>query len=260
MINFGIAQGGNFQNALATGLQLGQMARARQDQKEQRNALAAFVTSPSDETAAAVAPHNPELAYRYKQDQMAAQAKKEEAQLIQAAMSEDPNTRQAAMRSLATQKFDVWKTLSAEQKEQAEKEAKLYASAALEVLAAPAGERSQRLLGYAQQLQSPEIAQIAQLPPEQQDAALRAAIAEGEMINELIAIERPQFMTVPMTDSLVNVKDPAAIAQIASERNQQASDFTDGTVIENDAGERMILRNGQWVPMGGAASNGSGGF
>ena len=40
MINWGaLQQGGGFQNALATGLQLGQMARQRQDEREYRNAL-----------------------------------------------------------------------------------------------------------------------------------------------------------------------------------------------------------------------------
>lgn len=39
-INWGLAQGGGgFQNALATGMQMSQMARKRQDEKEYRNAL-----------------------------------------------------------------------------------------------------------------------------------------------------------------------------------------------------------------------------
>lgn len=73
------AQGG-FQNALAMGLQFGQMARQAQDRRDERNALAAFVSNPSRETAAAVAPFNPQLAYQYGQDQRAAQVKQQQKQ------------------------------------------------------------------------------------------------------------------------------------------------------------------------------------
>lgn len=72
MINWGLANTGGFQNALSTGLQMGQFARQRQEEREGRNALSAFIANPNDQTAAAVAPYNPRLAYQYGQDQRAA--------------------------------------------------------------------------------------------------------------------------------------------------------------------------------------------
>jgi hypothetical protein len=55
MINFGALQGGGFQNALSAGLQLGQFARQRQDEKEYKNALAT-VLMPQGGTSGGQAP------------------------------------------------------------------------------------------------------------------------------------------------------------------------------------------------------------
>lgn len=51
-----------------------------------------------------------------------------------------------------------------------------------------------------------------------------------------------------------------AMVRVPNTFRQQGGGYGEGTVIENDKGERMILRQGQWQPVGGAASNGSGNF
>lgn len=59
---------------------------------------------------------------------------------------------------------------------------------------------------------------------------------------------REQYATVAQNMNL----DPDKVfinRQVADwqQKPQQESEFKDGTVIENDKGERMVMRNGQWV-------------
>lgn len=188
------AQGG-FQNALAMGLQFGQMARQQKDARDQRNALAAFVTNPSDETAAAVAPFNPELAYKYGQDRRAAQAETELAGLRTAALQGD----ETALDALAKRSFDDWKTVNAEVKAEALRNAEVFGNAALDILQVPPGDqRRDRIITYAQQFpqNAEKINEIAYLPPNEQEAALRAVVAEAKMIGRLHDMENPQAFNV----------------------------------------------------------------
>jgi hypothetical protein len=76
MINWGsLQQGGGFQNALATGLQLGAMARQRQDEREFRNALTQFDPN-NPETLKPIMAARPEVGMQL-QGQMAERASKQ---------------------------------------------------------------------------------------------------------------------------------------------------------------------------------------
>jgi len=72
--NWGLANRGNFQNALAQGFEVGSQMRQRREQTEQRNALAAYVLDPNEANTAAVAPHAPELVLRQRQQAADAEA------------------------------------------------------------------------------------------------------------------------------------------------------------------------------------------
>lgn len=83
-INWGLAQGGGFQNALATGLQLGGQAREAQERKERRNALATYAANPTKEGVAGLAQYAPEFAMQEGQRfraQEAAQQQKQQADM-----------------------------------------------------------------------------------------------------------------------------------------------------------------------------------
>lgn len=67
-------------------------------------------------------------------------------------------------------------------------------------------------------------------------------------------IDRAQ-RTMIQDGALIRVPNP-----FASAPSGQQGGYAEGTVIENDRGERMVLRNGQWQPAGGAGSNASGNF
>lgn len=264
-INWGLANGGNFQNALATGLQFGQMAAQAKQQRETKNALAAYGQSPNEETLGGVMQADPRLGIQLRGDMQAQQAKAAEAGLTQRALAGDT----AALDELATVNFNKWKALSAETKAAAASEAKLFGNAAIDILGTPEAQRAAKLQGYAQQFgqQYPEIAQIAQLPPEQLDAALRGAVAEAGMVEKLIAMEQPKYMAIPEGGTLVDTRNPQAVSSFASNQSQP------GPSIPPEAAE--ALRRGEGTPeqfdqmfgpgsaarvMGGPAGNGGGTF
>lgn len=219
MINFGGLQGGEFQNALSMGMQMGQMARQRQDQKEYKNALAQFDPSNPD-TLKPVMAANPEVGLQLRGQMQNQQAAAQEGDLVQRAMAGDAE----AMGQLATVNFDKWKTLDTNTKAIAKQEAEVFGNAALDLLNTPPEQRGAKLQGYVQQMgqQYPEVAQIAQLPPQQLEAALRSAVFEAQMVDKLIALERPDYQVLPEGGTLVDTRNPAAVAQFGGQAPQQA--------------------------------------
>lgn len=237
-INWGLATGpGGFQNALAQGYEIGSAMRQRQEEKERKNALAAYATDPNEQNFAGLAQAAPEFAIREREAMQARQQEQQVAQLTQRAMSGDDE----ALGQLATVKFDVWKTLDARSKEQAANEAKIFGNAAIDILqTGDPAQRMAKLQGYAQQLggQYPEVAQIAQLPPEQLEAALRGAVAEAQMVEKLIAMEQPRYQVIPEGGTLVNTRDPGAVSQFGQMQQAPAPRGAGG----NDAITMEIYR------------------
>jgi hypothetical protein len=72
-MNWGPGAQGGFQNALATGLQIGQMVRQGQDQRNERNALAAYAKDPSEANFGGLADVRPDIAFQVR-GQQASQA------------------------------------------------------------------------------------------------------------------------------------------------------------------------------------------
>lgn len=249
-----------FQNALTMGMQMGAQARQARDQRNERNALAAYAKDPSETNFGGLADVRPDLAIQ-ERGRMQEQRQQEALQgLTGRALQGDPD----ALDELARVSFDRWKSIDTQQRQVAAREAEVNANAALDVLSYPPEQRGARIMGYAQQLGSQDIARIAQLPPDQQEAALRAAVAEGQMVERLIRMERPDYMAIPAGGTLVDTNNPAAVSQFGS----QAPSNIPQEAIE-------ALRRGDGSPeqfdevfgagsaariMGGTASNGGGGF
>lgn len=260
MINWGLAdRGGGFQNALAQGFQMGNMLRQRREEGERRNALAAYATDPSEQNFAGLAQAAPEYAIRERERMDARAAQQQEAGLVQRAIGGD----QEAMTQLATVNFDKWKSLSAEQRAATRQEAEIFGNAALDVLNRPPEQRQAAVMAYAQQLgrQYPEVAQIAQLPPDQLESALRAAVAEAQMVGKLIELEQPNYRVIPEGGSLVDVGNPQAVQQFAPGAQQsipQISGEADYNALPPGAQYRDP--HGNLRTKGGAGSNASDGF
>lgn len=198
VVNMAIADWGlvgtpqrGFQNALAMGMQMGAQAREARDAREYRNALAQFDPANPD-TLKPIMEIRPDVGLQLRGQVQAQQAQQAEKDLVTRALGGDDE----ALTELATVNFDAFKTLSAEQKAAAAQETTVLGNAALDVLGRPPEQRSQAVLAYAQQMGSEEIARIAQLPPDQLDAALRTAVAEAKMVDKLMAMEKPQTLNV----------------------------------------------------------------
>lgn len=262
-INFTNGAQAGFQNALAMGMQMGAQAREAAERREYKNALAQFDPE-NPETLQPIMAANPEVGLKLREDVRARQQERELGELTQRAMGGD----QAAMQQLATVNFDRWRELGTQTRQAAEREAKVFGNAAMDVLGRPRAEWQAALAAYVQQLgpEFPEIQKILQVPPEQQEAMLRAAVAEAGMVRQMQEMLDPDWRAVPAGGYLENV-NPRSNPNVGQ-----------GAPV----GQRGIppaaveaLRRGEGTPeqfdemfgpgaaariMGGAGSNASGGF
>lgn len=239
------------------GFETGQQKRA---EMETRNALGQLVGDPMNQEAMGnLARYNPQAAMQMQDRQRSIQAEQAKAQqqqqeqmLFRAAMSGD----EKAMDELAVVSFDKWKSLDGAQKEAAEQESKIFGNAALDILNRPPEQRGQAMQAYAQQLgqQYPEVAQILQLPPEQQEAALRAAVSEAQMIEKLVGLEQPKYMAIPQGGTLVDTRNPQALQTFG--QAPQAGAVEDGFRFKGgDPGDPN-----NWEQVGGPTPTASDGF
>ena len=260
--NWGLLYQGqdNFQNALSQGFQMGDMMRQRREEGERRNALAAYAKDPSEQNFATVAQAAPEFALRERERMDARMAQQQEAGLVQRAIGGDPE----AMTQLATVNFDKWKSLSSEQRAATKREAEIFGNAALDVLNRPPEQRQAAVMAYAQQLgqQYPEVAQIAQLPPDQLESALRAAVAEAQMVGKLIELEQPNYRVIPEGGSLVDVGNPQAVQQFAPGASPQGLPQVTAPdeAMRLPPGSQFMLPDGRIGTVPGGPASAPGGF
>lgn len=232
-MNWGPGAQGGFQNALQVGLQLGGIARQREQQNallEQRNRA----LDQRDEQFAAA--------------QMAAKEKADAEARLAAVSAKAANGDEAALDELATLNFDRYTKIDAQQKAQTREEQAVLGQAALDVLRLPSEQRPNAVVNFAQNMPqyANEIGKIAYLPPAELEAALRSQIANAKMIEKLHSMEQPRYQAVPERGDLVNTRDPNAVRRF----QQGAQQYSEGQTATNPAtGERVIYRNGRWEPM-----------
>lgn len=228
-------------NALAgllNPLQVGQMVQSGFQQgremragMETENALSKIAMNPEDQEARqSLARFNPKLAIEMQEKDAERKKAAQQADIQRRAAMGDPQ----AQIELAGVDFNAWKGLRTDQRAAVEQEAKIFGNAAMDILQTPdASQRMAKIQGYAQQLggQYPEVAQIAQLPPDQLEAALRSAVAEAQMVEKLIALEQPRYQVIPEGGTLVNTRDPGAVAQFGQGAPQAAGAPSNGNVL-----------------------------
>lgn len=255
-INWGLAQGNNALASFGQGMQLGNYISQKREEKERDSALAAYAADPSETNFAGLAKAAPAYAIKERERMEARQAQQQENQLTQRALGGDTE----ALQQLATVNFDKWKTLDGQQRQALTQEAEVYGNAALDVLNLPPQERPQAVMAYANRLGSEEIAGLANLPPQELEAALRAQVAESGMIKELQAMERPNYMAIPQGGTLVDTRNPQAVQQFGQGGGAQP--------IPKQVGDATYYQNpetGEWFDnpqeaMGGSGGNAGGGF
>jgi hypothetical protein len=100
------------------------------------------------------------------------------------------------------------------------------------------------------------------VPPEYQQyspAILQATLAEAQEMQTALTAREPKYLSVPEGGGVVNVRDPNAVQQWNS-GVQAGGGVTEGATATNpQTGERIIFRDGQWVPATGGASGNAGG-
>ena len=247
MINWGAANNGGFQNALAMGMQMGAQARQAREKREERNALAAYAKDPSEQNFAGLADVRPDLAIQQRGQMQAQQQEARLNELTQRALSGDPG----ALDELASVNFDRWQKLDERQKAAAAEETKMFGQVALSLSQIPYDQRRDQILALAQRMPqySDKIQEIAFLPQAEQDNILRVAITEAGLVERLIQYNRSDYQPLGPDQVFVDVNNPAAVSQFAT-GGQQSGGFTEGQTATNpQTGQRIVFRNGSWRPM-----------
>ena len=248
MINWGITQGSNsFQNALTQNLQIGSMLRQRKQQDEAakaesagKNALAGYATGDEEQFGAAVQ-YNPQAALGIRGDMQAQEAaaqKQERDQLpLVSRLLENAakGPEQWAQSMQVAQQYGI--PLNGVP-QQFDPEWASSQAQTLKLLQTPEGQEA-----------------LSSAGKQAVDMGFQPGTPEFQAkVTELWQ----QSGAIPYTDSTGATR--LYIPGRNGQPTQQA--ITEGTVVANDAGERMIYRGGKWEPMnaGGAGSNASGGF
>lgn len=226
-INWGLTQGNNFQNALATGMQMGAQARQAREEKEYKNALAQYDPS-NPETIKPIMAADPRVGIQLQRDAAKQQAETQQAEIQQRAAQGDPQ----AMAQLAGLDLGAWRGLQADQKANAAQQSKVFGNAALDILNRPPEQRAAVLNAYIDQFGNPELERYRGLQGPELEQALRSVVAQADMIGKLHEMEQPKYMAVDRTADLVNVRDPAAVASVAASRGGQVPPPPPGFVLD----------------------------
>lgn len=197
MINWGAANNGGFQNALAMGMQMGAQARQAREEREYKNALAQFDPS-NPETLKPIMAARPEVGLQLRGQVQAQQAAAAEQDLTARALSDDPRISGPAMDELVRVNFDRWKELDERQQAAAAEETKKFGQVALSLSQIPYDQRRDQILALAQQMPqyADKIQEIAFLPQAEQDNILRVAITEAGLVERLIQYNQPETFNV----------------------------------------------------------------
>lgn len=169
----------------------------------------------------------------------------------------------AAMAELAGFDLTAFRGLNSDQQAEATREATTLGNAAIDILNRPEEQRGQVFNAYIDQLlpQMPELAQYRNLPADQLEPILRSAVARAEMMPRLIDQERPSYQAIPAGGTLVNTRDPAAVASFGQQTDQPAQPVSRavGGATYYQGPDGTWYDNAQEA-MGGGGSNVTSGF
>lgn len=295
MINWGNNSAlSGFQNALALGADIGGAIR----QNRENSALAAFMTAgqggaPStvgnppmptqwggngggivptetqkSESQAAyerLAKINPRLAMQA-QDRVASQ-QKARAELMKEQRAADLRTKAAqgdpnALQQLVGIDFDSWKALGAEQRQRVKDINEYTGQAGLRISQLPP---EQRAAAWDQVIDNGVARGFKELAPKRgqySDKALTDAIDGAGLVEKFLSLAEPKYTTIPEGGTLVNTRDPAAVASFTQGggATQVAAPASKADYDALPPGAQYRAPDGSIKRKGGGVSNGTGGF
>lgn len=244
-VQWGLAGGNAYGNALAVGMQMGSQAREAQDRREYRNALAGYDPS-NPETLRPVMAANPEVGLKLRAD---AEKRSKEAQLEEVTRRAAGGDK-AAMAELAGIDLDGWRGLSKDQRDAADQQTTVLANAALDILQRPPEQRAAVWDAYIDQL-SATMPDLARYKGQYSEQSARAVVAQSDMITKLHEAEKPNYRVVPEGADLVDIDNPSAIQGYQAGTPRQTKQVGGKSYFQDE--------NGDWYE-GGAAGNRGGTF
>ena len=196
--------------AFTAGLEQG---RQRRVEMETDNALRALIANPNDPTIInSLAPYNPQAALQLQGQQQKRMADQQRQQLMQAAYGGDAS----AQRELFGIDPDLVMKLDEGSRKKVKEAVDFVSNAALQIDSLPEEARPQAWAQYVQLAESRGMdipAEYEQYSPQ----VLQAAIAEAGMIDKLLSSREPKYQVIPEGGTLVNTRDPSALAQVAQQ-------------------------------------------
>lgn len=194
--------------AFSKGWEQGQQRRA---EMETDNALRALVANPNDPNVVnALARHDPRAAMQIQGQQQKRQAEAQRQQILQRAYQGDKQ----AMSEAFGFDPDLVMKLDDNTKGQIKQSIDFISNAAQQIDRLPEEQRGQAWAQYVQTAESRGM----DIPPEYEQYSpqvLQSAVAEAGAMSKLLEARDPRYQVIPEGGTLVNTRDPAALAQIA---------------------------------------------
>jgi len=249
--------GATLTNAFEMGMQRAQQAKTQQ-------AFHNYLRDPNDQNAAEIARHDPQLGYRVMQDQQqraeAARKQQMEAQQVDLQRRAAAGDK-GALAQLAGIDLNAWDKLNDNDKQTAKEQAEYVGQAALAVSQLPEEQQPAAWDQYASYgaQRFPDLAQqVGKYSPQ----ALQGAIAASNGVKTFLDLEKPDYMAIPEGGTLVNTRDPAAIAQFGGQPEAaapQSSPQVTG-ILRKATAEQFITPEEAQVVQSSLGPNGSAAF
>lgn len=202
MANWGLLQPVDIGGAFNRGMELGVQFRR---EKAIDDAFRTMAQNPNAPVSNDLLQNAPQMAYQVSQQQRAAQQQAQQRQTRIDAVSGNPQ----AVAQLAGDDFEAYKALSKEQRDEAQRAWDVIGQVAL------AAQTPELWDNYVDQL-GPAFASY-----KGRFDMRMGVIAQAKQMKEYLAQIKPDYQAIPYDADLVNVKDPAAIAEFGRMRGQR---------------------------------------
>lgn len=195
--------------AFAQGMESGRQWR---EEREVRGALGDYARNPDDPAVfERLAQWRPEMAIKIREQQAERQKQARLADLQRRAAGGD----RAALGELAGIDLDAWDKLNDADKVSAKERVSYIGQAALAIKQLPPEQRAAAWDRYVQDGVQMGYEGLAPFLGKYSEQALDSAIAQSELVGKAIDYARPDYKVLPNDATLVNVRDPAAVASVA---------------------------------------------
>jgi hypothetical protein len=239
------------------------MGMDRRKQMETERALGQYASNQSPETAANVSRYDPRLGIQLQDREQERQRQIDEAKA--AAYKQNLQARAAqgdkgALAELAGIDFNAWDKLADNDKAMIAKRVEFVGNAALAVSQLPQEQQPAAWDQYARYgaQMFPELAdQVGKYSPE----ALQGAMAAAGQVKTFLDMEKPSYMAIPEGGTLVNTRDPQAVAQFGAAPPQAApTDPAVPQIIQRATATRQITPEEAQVVQSQLGPNGQAAF